>query len=132
MVGFESATALGGEARNPLRTIPRAVIWSLILTGLFFVLMGYVEVFGTRGQHDTLDTLATPLNTLADLYNVSSFKLPLSLGAMVSFSRFPCPASIRVPESSTRWPGIRCFPLSLAPCTVRTRLRPPLSAPTSS
>lgn len=85
MVGFESATALGGEARNPLRTIPKAVIWSLILTGLFFVLMGYVEVFGTRGQHDTLDTLATPLNTLADLYNVSSFKLPLSLGAMVSF-----------------------------------------------
>ena len=85
MVGFESATALGAEARNPLRTIPRAVIWSLILTGLFFVLMGYVEVFGTRGQPETLDTLATPLNSLSDLYNVSSFKLPLSLGAMVSF-----------------------------------------------
>lgn len=85
MVGFESATALGGEARNPLHTIPKAVIWSLILTGLFFVLMGYVEVFGTRGQHDTLDTLATPLNTLADLYNMSSFKLPLSLGAIISF-----------------------------------------------
>jgi amino acid transporter len=85
MVGFESATALGAEARNPLRTIPRAVIWSLILTGLFFVLMGYVEVFGTRGQPEALDTLATPLNTLSDLYNVSSFKLPLSLGAMVSF-----------------------------------------------
>src|SRR6185312_15020628 len=50
MVGFESATALGAEARNPLRTIPRAVIWSLILTGLFFVLMGYVEVFGTRAS----------------------------------------------------------------------------------
>jgi amino acid transporter len=85
LVGFESATALGGEARNPLRTIPKAVIWSLILTGLFFVLMGYVEVFGTQGQHDTLDTLATPLNSLADLNNVAYFKLPLSLGAMISF-----------------------------------------------
>ncbi|MGB9279936.1 MAG: APC family permease [Pseudonocardiaceae bacterium] len=85
LVGFESATALGGEARNPLRTIPKAVIWSLILTGLFFVLMSYVEVFGTRGQHDTLDTLATPLNTLADLNNVGYLKLPLSLGAMISF-----------------------------------------------
>jgi L-asparagine transporter-like permease len=85
MVGFESATALGAEARNPLHTIPRAVIWSLVLTGLFFVLMGYVEVFGTRGQPQTLDTLGTPLNTLSDLYNVSSFKLPLSPGAMVSF-----------------------------------------------
>lgn len=85
LVGFESATALGGEARNPLRTIPKAVIWSLILTGLFFVFMGYVEVFGTQGQHDTLDTLATPLNTLADLNNAGYFKLPLSLGAMISF-----------------------------------------------
>lgn len=85
LVGFESATALGGEARNPLRTIPKAVIWSLILTGLFFVLMGYVEVFGTQGQHDTLDTLATPLNSLADLNNVAYFKLPLWLGAMISF-----------------------------------------------
>ncbi|MGH3673378.1 MAG: APC family permease [Pseudonocardiaceae bacterium] len=85
LVGFESATALGGEARTPLQTIPKAVICSLILTGLFFVCMGYVEVFGTRGQHDTLDTLATPLNTLAELNKVSYFALPLSLGAMISF-----------------------------------------------
>jgi hypothetical protein len=28
LVGFESATALGGEARNALQTIPKAVIWS--------------------------------------------------------------------------------------------------------
>ena len=33
LVGFESATALGGEAKNPLRNVPRAVIWSLIITG---------------------------------------------------------------------------------------------------
>ena len=29
LVGFESATALGGEARNPLRNVPRAVLASL-------------------------------------------------------------------------------------------------------
>ena len=28
LVGFESATSLGEEARDPLRTIPAAVIWS--------------------------------------------------------------------------------------------------------
>ena len=44
LVGFESATALGGEAKKPLRNVPRAVMWSLILTGLFFVLMSYLEV----------------------------------------------------------------------------------------
>jgi amino acid transporter len=84
LVGFESATALGSEARNPLRNVPRAVIWSLLLTGLFMVIMGYVEVFGT---HDSasLASLAAPLNTLADAYSVSFFKAPISLCAMISF-----------------------------------------------
>ena len=39
LVGFESATALGGEARKPLRNIPRAVVASLLLTGAFMVFM---------------------------------------------------------------------------------------------
>jgi amino acid transporter len=85
LVGFESATAMGSEAKKPLRTIPRAVIWSLILTGLFFVLMSYVEVYGTRNYSTPLSALAAPLNTLSDLYKVNFFKIPLSLGAMVSF-----------------------------------------------
>ena len=36
-VGFESATTLGAEARNPLKTIPRAVIQSAIIGGAFFI-----------------------------------------------------------------------------------------------
>lgn len=85
LVGFESATALGGEAKNPLRSIPRAVIWSLILTGLFFVVMSYVEVAGVRGYKTTLDQIAAPLNVLAVLYHVSFLKVPISIGAMISF-----------------------------------------------
>lgn len=85
LVGFESATALGGEAKNPLRNIPRAVIWSLVLTGLFMVFMAYVEVFGTRHYGTSLANLSAPLNTLSAIYGVSFFKAPISLGAMVSF-----------------------------------------------
>ncbi len=85
MVGFEAATTMGSEAKNPLKTIPRAVIWSLILTGLFFVVMGYIEVYGTRTYSTPLSAIGAPLNVLSDLYNVSFFKIPLSLGAMVSF-----------------------------------------------
>jgi len=40
-VGFESATTLGNEAREPLRTIPRAVIQCAILAGVFFMLCSY-------------------------------------------------------------------------------------------
>jgi amino acid transporter len=85
LVGFESATALGSEAKNPKRNVPKAVIWSLIATGVFFVLMSYVEVSGTRGYGTPLSGLAAPLNTLSDIYGVSWFKIPLSIGAMVSF-----------------------------------------------
>jgi amino acid transporter len=85
LVGFESATALSGEAKNPLRNVPRAVIWSLILTGLFMVIMGYVEVFGTRHYSTPLSAITAPLITLSSIYHVTFFKIPVSLGAMVSF-----------------------------------------------
>jgi len=47
-VGFESATALGEEARNPLKTIPRAVLQSAIGLGFLFVVCAYTEVLGFR------------------------------------------------------------------------------------
>jgi amino acid transporter len=85
LVGFESATALGEEAKNPLRSIPRAVIWSLILTGLFFVFIAYVEVSGLSGHKPSLDQLTAPLNILADLMGIGFLKVPLSIGAMLTF-----------------------------------------------
>jgi amino acid transporter len=48
-VGFESATTLGAEAKSPLQNIPRAVIFSTITCGLFFVVMSYIEVLGFSG-----------------------------------------------------------------------------------
>ena len=40
-VGFEAAAPLGEEAREPKRTIPRAVLWSTIAIGTFYVLCYY-------------------------------------------------------------------------------------------
>jgi amino acid transporter len=41
LVGFESSTALGAEAINPKRDIPRGVIISLAIQGLFAYLLEY-------------------------------------------------------------------------------------------
>jgi basic amino acid/polyamine antiporter, APA family len=41
LVGFESVTAMGGEARNPAKHIPIAVIASLLIQGLFCYLFEY-------------------------------------------------------------------------------------------
>ena len=61
------------------------MIWSLAITGLFFVFVGYVEVLGTHDYSTPLSALAAPLNTLADINHVAFLKIPISLGAMFSF-----------------------------------------------
>jgi amino acid transporter len=45
-IGFEASAPLGEEAKNPRRTVPRAVIGSAIAIGLFYVLCSYAWVFG--------------------------------------------------------------------------------------
>lgn len=41
LVGFESCTALGAEAKNPKHSVPRGVLLSLIIQGLFAYVIGY-------------------------------------------------------------------------------------------
>jgi amino acid transporter len=40
-IGFEAAAPLGEETREPRRTIPRAVMWSAVLVGVFYVFNYY-------------------------------------------------------------------------------------------
>lgn len=83
-VGFESATTLGGEAREPLKTIPRAVIQCAILAGFFFMLCSYSEVLGFRGQASALSESTSPLHQLATRAGISWLGVGIDLGAAVS------------------------------------------------
>jgi amino acid transporter len=85
LVGFESSTAFGEEAVDPLKTIPRSIIWSLIITASFFVFITYVEVQGTAGYSTTLDKLGAPLTTLSQMFGVPFLGPITSFGAMASF-----------------------------------------------
>ncbi|HEY9622395.1 MAG TPA: APC family permease [Crinalium sp.] len=87
-VGFESATALGDEAKNPLRSIPRAVLASVIIPGLFFVILSYTEVLGFRSSSVPLNQSDAPLGVLATQAGVGFFGVLISIGAAVSF--FAC------------------------------------------
>ena len=85
LVGFECATAFGEEARNPLRNIPRAVVLSLLISGLFFVFVTTVMVQATHGYKTTLDAIDAPLNVMAVLAHMPALQAPLSACAMLSF-----------------------------------------------
>jgi len=87
-VGFESATTLGAEARQPLRTIPRAVLQCALLTGVFFMLCAYSEVLGFRGHAAALSGSTSPLHWLAIRAGVSALGTAVDIGALVSM--FAC------------------------------------------
>jgi amino acid transporter len=83
-VGFESATTLGAEARDPLRTIPRAVIQCALLAGAFFMLCSYSEVVGFRGESGKLSETTSPLHILAGRAGVSPLGVGIDMGALIS------------------------------------------------
>ena len=87
-VGFESATSLGAEAINPLRTIPRAVIQSAAFAGLFFILAAYLETLGMHTLGQDLGTSTAPLSALAGLAGVGKLGGFIDFGALVSM--FAC------------------------------------------
>jgi amino acid transporter len=75
-IGFESAAQLAEESDNPRRNIPRAILLSALLIGIFFVFAGYAGLSGYGFNHifpssatDThsfiSDPNATPWLTLA-------------------------------------------------------------------
>jgi amino acid transporter len=87
-VGFESATALGAEAREPLKTIPRAVLQCAILAGFFFMLCSYSEVLGFKGESSKLSDSTSPLHLLATKAGISPLGVAIDFGAFVSM--FAC------------------------------------------
>ena len=55
-IGFEAAAPLGEESEEPRRTIPKAVIWSAVLVGAFYVFNMYAATvyFGPDQMTDFL------------------------------------------------------------------------------
>jgi amino acid transporter len=83
-VGFESATTLGSEAHNPLKTIPRAVIQSSVLAGAFFTVCAYAEVLGFHTVGQDLGNSLAPMRVLASAAGIPVLGLLIDIGALVS------------------------------------------------
>ena len=83
-VGFEAATTLGAEAREPLRTIPRAVIQSALLAGVFFVICSYGTVLGFHSSPVTLEASEAPFHFLSARAGVPALGFIIDAGVLVS------------------------------------------------
>lgn len=86
-IGFETAAALGEETRNPRRSIPRAVYGSMLVVGIFYVLMTYAATVGYGPSH-----MATgygndpaPFDTLARRFSGGAFAVVIDIAGILSF-----------------------------------------------
>ena len=82
--GFETAAVLGDEAKDPLRTIPRALFATPLLAGLFFVFSAYVLVLGFNHYGVNVSATETPLDVLADRIERPGLGILISFGATIS------------------------------------------------
>jgi amino acid transporter len=69
-IGFEAAAPMGEEAKHPRKTVPRAVVGSAIVIGLFYVLCSYAWVFGAGFGNfvNQATTNADPWRALAKVF----------------------------------------------------------------
>lgn len=83
--GFEAASTLGEETKNPRRTLPRAILGSVILVGLFYMLMSYVATVG-YGIQDMAKFAedAAPFDTLARRYGGPALVILVDAAGIVS------------------------------------------------
>ena len=86
--GFESATSLGDEAKEPLKNIPRSVIGSVILAGLFYVSTTYIEVLAFHNAGADITHTEEPLGFLSQQVGMGWLGEIVAFGALFSF--FAC------------------------------------------
>ncbi len=82
-VGFESAASLGAEAKNPHRTIPRAVLTSGLVVGLMYMLATYAAILGLGAEG--LGSSSAPMNDLAESVGFGGFRYVIDIGVAASF-----------------------------------------------
>ncbi len=87
-VGFESAGSLGVESKNSFRNVPRAILWSCLIVGLFYVVVSYSQIYGFQNVKGGILGSAAPLPDLATDTGIGFFAYILDIGIVCSM--FAC------------------------------------------
>ncbi|WP_088288232.1 APC family permease [Kineosporia sp. A_224] len=64
-IGYESAANLAEETDDPKRHIPRAVLWSLTIVGLYYLVTAYAQAVGFGLDAEAWKASVFPLQALA-------------------------------------------------------------------
>jgi amino acid transporter len=84
-VGFESAGAMGQEAREPAKSVPRAILWSCGIVGVFYLIVVYAQVYGFGSK---FGNATAPLPQLAGVVGLGWLGHVIAIG--ITCSMFAC------------------------------------------
>ena len=84
LAGFESATALGEEAKSATSTLPRVMMLCILPTGLLFVVSIYCVTVFSHGLNLALDQTDAPLDMIARSVGLPALGWASSLGIALS------------------------------------------------
>ncbi|WP_241672148.1 amino acid permease [Streptomyces sp. IB2014 016-6] len=84
-IGFDAASTAGEEARNPQRDLPRAIMLSLFIVTVLYVLVAAVAV-GARPWRDFADSEAALAGVLRDVTGSHVWAVLLAAGAVVAIA----------------------------------------------
>jgi amino acid transporter len=85
-VGFESAGSLGQEAKDPGRSVPRAILWSCGAVGVFYLIVSYAQLYGFGA--DAFGKANAPLPQLAGVVGLGWLGHFIAIG--ITCSMFAC------------------------------------------
>ena len=71
-IGYESAANLAEETDNPKRHIPRAVLWSLTIVGVYYLITAYAQAVGFGLDGEAWKASVFPLQVLASGHDFGS------------------------------------------------------------
>ena len=130
LVGFESVTSLGEEAKNPKKDIPRGVLLSITIQCLFMYL---IEYFAANYFMNSAYSLADAKGSAAPIGDMmviignalmgghgQAFMLIEALTVFLALIGTTLAASTPARASPTRWAATRKCPSISASCTART------------
>ena len=127
--GFEACASMGEETDDPQRNIPRAIVGTLLLTGVLFVVVMFAQTIGFGTDKAGLDTFEHSSNTLGDLastYVGEWFSLVVIFAATIS--SFACHMATATTSGRMLYAFARDGLAPKALAHVNARSREPLRA----
>ncbi|MFD9412346.1 amino acid permease [Streptomyces sp. NPDC059989] len=84
-IGFDAASTAGEEAKNPKRDLPRAIMLSLLIVTVLYVIVAFVAV-GAMPWQDFEGTEAALAQIMTDVTGHSFWGVVLAAGAVVAIA----------------------------------------------